>query len=252
MCILAVAVERKLTVEEIRNCFEVNRDGAGVAWSKNGRNYLCKGFMDLDSFLGFYKLVEVLPHIVHFRTATSGGVRPELTHPFVVSLTSPLVLRWSGTQPLLAHNGVVTDWRQTFLRFAPDICRELRRRKQGRTLPPGPWSDTRAAAVIAALVGSPILSFLGGKWAFLDSGRVEIYGDFIQEQGVYFSNDGYLGVKRYSMQHDFETYRYRWKHLFDEEGDLYDAQQTEPDQVAPDQEDSREDLSMPRRDPRLH
>src|SRR5690606_13262115 len=99
MCVLAVAAERKLTAEEVRNCFAANGDGAGVAWSRNGKNHFRKGFMDLGSFLAFYEQLEVLPHIVHFRVATSGGVRRELTHPFIVSLASPLVLEWSGEEP---------------------------------------------------------------------------------------------------------------------------------------------------------
>ncbi|HPT61790.1 MAG TPA: hypothetical protein PLN81_09375 [Bacillota bacterium] len=254
MCVLAVAAERKLTAEEVRNCFAANGDGAGVAWSRNGKNHFRKGFMDLGSFLAFYEQLEVLPHIVHFRVATSGGVRRELTHPFIVSLASPLVLEWSGEEPLLAHNGVVADWQNTFLNFVPEIIRELRRRKQGRALPPGPWSDTRAAAVMVALAGDAVLPLLGGKWALLDSGKVQLYGDFVQERGVYFSNMTYKYGSRRSASFFSPSLLAgsdKWSDLFDEEGDAYDAGTDGPDPVAPAQEDSRKHRWMPRRNPRV-
>ncbi|WP_211230115.1 hypothetical protein [Desulfovirgula thermocuniculi] len=152
--------------------------------------------MELEEFLRFYETLDAFPHVVHFRAATSGGVCEELTHPFIVDLQSPLRLEWSGKKPLLFHNGVVSNWENLFLRFAPDIVRELRRRRRASRVPPGPWSDTRAAAVIVALVGEGILPFLGGKYAVLDGGRVKLYGDFpYNERGVYFSNSSFKDTR---------------------------------------------------------
>jgi len=206
MCIIAVALKRKLTLEEAENCFLSNPDGAGVAWSRGDRNYLRKGFMGLDEFIEFYEELDALPHVVHCRAATSGGVRPELTHPFIVDLQSPPRLEWSGKKPLLFHNGVVSKWEDLFLRFAPDIVRELRRSRKGSQIPPGPWSDTRTVAVIAALVGEGILPFLGGKYAVLDRGRVRTYGEFVEENGVLFSNTSYKGIR---ARHT-KKYPYSW------------------------------------------
>ena len=206
MCIIAVALERKLTYEEIKTCFANNRDGAGIAWSGNGKNFLRKGFMDVDEFIEFYRRVDALPHVVHFRKATSGGVSPELTHPFVVDLRAPLDTSWSGRKPVVFHNGVIRGWEELFLRFIPDIVRELRRSRKGSHLPSGPWSDTRAAAVMAAYAGEEVFSFLGGKFAVLDRGRVRTYGEFVRENGVLFSNTSYKNVRR----HTREEYPYSW------------------------------------------
>lgn len=196
MCIIAVAIERKLTYEEIENCFFNNPDGAGVAWSSGGKNHLRKGFMDVEEFIEFYaRKVNALPHVVHFRKATSGGVSPEMTHPFIVDLQSPLRLTWSGKKPLLFHNGVIQRWEDIFLRFVPDVLRELRRSRKGSYLPPGPWSDTRAAAVITAFAGEGILSFLGGKYAVIDRGHVRTYGKFVEEKGILFSNTSYKNIR---------------------------------------------------------
>ncbi|MGB9848850.1 MAG: class II glutamine amidotransferase [Moorellaceae bacterium] len=206
MCIIAVAFERKLTYEEIKTCFANNPDGAGIAWCREGKNFLRKGFMDVEEFIDFYRQVDALPHVVHFRKATSGGVSPELTHPFVVDLHAPLDTTWSGRKPVVFHNGVIRGWEELFLRLIPDIVRELRRCRKGSHLPPGPWSDTRAAAVMAAYAGEEIFSFLGGKFAVLDRGRVRTYGEFVRESGVLFSKTSYKNVRR----HIKEEYLYSW------------------------------------------
>lgn len=190
MCLLALAYKRKITREGGENAFRANPDGAGVGWRIESRTHIVKGFITSRDFLSFYDEFDVVPHIVHFRLGTSGGRCPELTHPFVVSLTSPLVTEWSGKEPILANNGIVHGWEDTFLRFLPDVCRELRRRGRRGKIPPGPWSDTRAAAVIAALVGDEILEFLGGKGVVLGS-KIRLYRDFVYDNGVYFSNPSY-------------------------------------------------------------
>lgn len=191
MCVIAVCTERKLTRQEIETCASRNPDGIGIGWHAQnaGRewNHLRKGFVNVGEFHEFYEAFDVLPHIVHFRVATSGGVKPELCHPFIVSQTSPLVLEWTGQKALLFHNGAIGNWRHLLIPFLPEL-----RRGRSRALPPGPWSDTRVAAVLVALLGEEVLELLDGKFALLDRrGLVYLYGDFEEVDGVRFSNGSY-------------------------------------------------------------
>ncbi len=194
MCIIAAAEKRKLNREEIKNCFASNPNGAGVAWSENGQNHFRKGFMTLEEFQEFYDDLDILPHVAHFRIATSGGVSEQLTHPFIISLNSPLPTKGKGEHPLLFHNGIIVDWKQTFLNWTPNIIQELRRRKKVAQLPSGTWSDTRAAAIMTAYAGEAILNFLGGKYTILDNGIIKTWGEFETIKGVHFSNNGYMPV----------------------------------------------------------
>ena len=79
MCIIAYCKERKLSNGELVNCWYSNSDGAGLAWQDKGYVYFKKGFMNLEDFKAFYDKFDRLPHAVHFRTQTSGGVSRDLT-----------------------------------------------------------------------------------------------------------------------------------------------------------------------------
>lgn len=192
MCIIATAEKRKLTYEEIKHCFLTNPNGAGLAWSKGGKNYFKKGLMTLETFWEFYKCLKVLPHVAHFRIATSGGVNQELTHPFEVSINSPISLEGSSKHPLLFHNGIITDWKERFLQWTPEIIRELRRRKMAPILPDGPWSDTRTVAIITAYSGISVLNFISGKFVVINNNIIKTYGEFETAKGIHFSNSGYM------------------------------------------------------------
>lgn len=182
MCIIAVCYDRKLTTEEIVNCWQSNSDGAGVAWMENGKNYFSKGFMHLKDFGAFYSRLFVLPHVVHFRIGTSGATIPELTHPFICKPESPLRLQWKGTAPLLFHNGVLYDYE--YLAELMGISAK------------GPefnrfWSDTRVIATAVPEWGHGFLKDENGKYVILLDGTIHTYGWFFEEKGVNFSNYGF-------------------------------------------------------------
>ena len=85
MCILIIKPNGVMTPSEstLKTCFERNPDGAGFSYNKNGKIILKKGFMTFDSFK---KAVEKIPitssALIHCRITTSGGTKPELTHPY--------------------------------------------------------------------------------------------------------------------------------------------------------------------------
>ncbi len=189
MCVIAVCGNRKMTEEEIENCFKCNSDGVGIGWSENGMSRYSKGFMSLDSFLSHYEEIDTIPHIVHFRNSTSGGVKQELTHPFVISKDSALSLEYEGKESVLFHNGVISRWEDDLLDFY------IRKNKH---IPNGHWSDTRFMAILVHHLGDTVIRFKkGGKYVILTpKGKVIMFGKFEEKDGVHFSNDSYLGKRR--------------------------------------------------------
>jgi hypothetical protein len=186
MCIIAICNKRKLTDDEIMSCFESNDDGAGMAWHSDGINHYSKGYSDPFLFAEAYKIIKVLPHVVHFRIGTSGGLDLAMTHPFVVSTQSPIKYEWSGKDGLLFHNGIILDWKKLMVEILPEL---IRRRIK---LPPGQWSDSRAAAFLCAILGEGMLSFMDGKFVYVaPNGDITRTGSFQEEKGVLFSNYTY-------------------------------------------------------------
>ncbi|MGC8972368.1 MAG: hypothetical protein ACP5K2_09315 [bacterium] len=183
MCIIAVCKDRKLSKRELEIGWNKNPDGAGIGWVENNRTIYIKGIMDLEDFLEVYKRVNILPHIVHLRDASEGiPVNPKLTHPFIVSKGSPIRLRYRGVKPILFHNGTIDNWR--------DYYNSLVKAK-GISIREDSLSDTRVMAIMWAENGEEVFNLLKpGRVALLyPSGEIKIYGDWIEKEGIYLSND---------------------------------------------------------------
>jgi hypothetical protein len=174
--------------------WEANNDGFGMMYRAKGGVGVVKGIMDKDEAWDVYsQLPKGVPHVLHFRLATHGGVRPELTHPFVVDEKSPIVQEGVVDKPVLAHNGI---W------YAYALKRSEVRLK-------GPTSDSR---VLAAWLGKQAVGrrvgdvlkevysevVAAGRVVVMDPGAKEIYvvGDWIREDGLLFSNTSYRGAPR--------------------------------------------------------
>lgn len=181
MCVIAICNDRKLTDDELHSCWQSNDDGAGMAWFDGKKHVIEKGYMKYDEFKNRYEDINIFPHVVHFRIATAGGKIPELTHPFICSRKSPTSIEWIGKEPVLFHNGIVHNWYAM-----ADML--------GIKVPDHYWSDTR---VLASIITEEELDFLkeeGGKYAVLVGKEIVTYGDFIEANGIQFSNSSYTGV----------------------------------------------------------
>jgi len=187
MCIIAIAAERRLTSEELDTCFKNNSDGAGIAWATpNGKVHMEKGFMTIEELKSFYQNDIPLPHVIHFRIATSGDVMPEMTHPYLMTESSELSISGSLDVPVLFHNGVIFDWKNLLANMVTS--------KQIESMPQGQMNDTRTAAIMASVpsIGDDILAVLSGKFVKVSpDGYITRWGDFEEVDGVYFSNSSY-------------------------------------------------------------
>lgn len=105
----------------MKNMWETNSDGAGIAYALNGKVHVEKGFMtykDLDNALaGLEKRLKAKANLtlddvsllVHFRITTHGGTSKELTHPFPITRDTNYMLSTDyKADVVLAHNGIIS------------------------------------------------------------------------------------------------------------------------------------------------
>jgi len=190
MCVIAVSpVGEKVSQEVFARMWRANDDGFGMMYRTREGVAIVKGLLDMEEAWEQYAMLpEGVPHVLHFRLATHGGVKPELTHPFVVHEESPIMRVGVSERPVLAHNGV---WSLHALRE-----KELRLK--------GPVSDTR---VLAAWLGRlakerPIREVLekhyyevlsAGRVVVVDPATWRLYlvGHWIREGSLLFSNQSF-------------------------------------------------------------
>ena len=106
MCVIAsIPAGRSLSEEELREMWQTNPDGAGIAWISGNKVATYKS-MKLKPFLRKFK--QVVEHhgqsdiLVHMRIATHGEVCLDNNHPFVIKQDGKEV-----TDVVFAHNGIL-------------------------------------------------------------------------------------------------------------------------------------------------
>ena len=100
MCIAIVKTAgAKITDEQLANCFDNNKDGAGLAYAKNGNVYVVKGIFNKKEFIAKVREKEKEAEgamLIHCRIGTSGLMDSNNCHPHVVNDNCVLI-----------HNGVL-------------------------------------------------------------------------------------------------------------------------------------------------
>lgn len=106
MCVIAsIPAGRTLSEDELREMWQTNPDGAGIAWISGNKVATYKS-MKLKPFLRKFK--QVVEHhgqsdiLVHMRIATHGEVCLDNNHPFVIKQDGKEV-----TDVVFAHNGIL-------------------------------------------------------------------------------------------------------------------------------------------------
>lgn len=178
MCVIAICYEKKLTEEIIDACRTTNSQGFGIAWEKDKMIHWKKGLYDLKEVKQIIDETP-LPHTVHFRIATVGGVCDELCQPFPIS--DQVSLSKEGKcKKVLFHNGHVSSWEAMIVATAI---------KTGKPIPDGKWSDTRAIAYSLSQADKSMLAWVTGKYAVMEVGKTTLYwGEFTKDDGYLFSN----------------------------------------------------------------
>lgn len=186
MCVLILCKGRALTKDEFEEAWVRNKDGFGYAYHTDDKKIAFKkGMMERDdAYKEYNKISHILPHIAHFRLGSP--VVPELTHPFLCTEDSELVLEGVTETPLLFHNGVVGGWEKWLMNVFITIKR----------IPEGKWSDTRLIAIICKLLGFDALKFIDGKYLAITVDDILMSGTFEDEKdGLVASNTSYIKSK---------------------------------------------------------
>lgn len=178
MCVIAVAIKSELPLNVLRACESSNPHGGGCSWIEDGMVRFVKNVRAT-------KIAELLagkplPHVVHFRIATVGGVQPRRCHPFTISGVRNDLLE-GVAKAALYHNGHCSGWE--FYASMTGVAQGL----------PSDASDSMAIARMVAVRGEGILQELvnrnAGKFAVMHkNGEVKLYGRFEEHDGAMFSN----------------------------------------------------------------
>ena len=192
MCLIIAVNEKTPPESQFELANDLNPDGIGMAWiAKNGmvQWYKGLGIADVKKMAPYTPL----PYVVHFRIATSGGINRELCHPFPISRNVTISTDGQAKR-VMFHNGIWFDWREMLIKGLIAT---------GRSLPQGPWSDTRAMAFLAYHYGDKILELLEEKIVVLSKEGSQFYGSgWTTRDGCVYSNPAlFMPVSYYQSQY---------------------------------------------------
>ena len=205
MCIIAVSKKgvKQPSLEQLKNMFENNPDGAGFMYARDKKVYIHKGFMDWNDFKRTVKQMKFTKEdavVYHFRISTQAGVNPQMTHPFPLTNNRENCEKLDLSCPIgIAHNGIIhmtSDIKETRFSdtaiFITDYMTKLIRKREDIT-------NDAVLTMIDHLTNS--------KWAIMDgfTGEIVTVGKFINQRGLLFSND------------TFRQKWYKWQYLMDDD-----------------------------------
>lgn len=206
MCIICakkkgVAMPSWSTIE---NMWYGNRDGAGLMWEENGIVHITKGYMSYESFkrelneLGERLDLTETPLVMHFRITTHGGTKPENCHPFPITEQIGLMQKLRcNTDIGIAHNGIlsftprkgISDTME-YIAMQLSIIKKINRKF---------LADEHLMQLIRNATEGSRLCFLDKK------GEIHTTGDFIEENGILYSNGSYKHSIFYSGLKETKT-----------------------------------------------
>lgn len=191
MCVIVYkpAGEPLPSKDILLRCFTKNNDGAGMMFVKGDKVHIQKGYFTFERFYTDAKAncSKSTPAVFHFRISTAGGVHSELTHPFAVSENRRECIDSITTCDVgIAHNGVISidheyndsDTLAFVYKYLSLIADK-----------PDWYKSEDNVKLVSVLIGSY------NKLAIMSSdGHVELIGDFIRDNGIYYSNTSYKEV----------------------------------------------------------
>lgn len=177
MCIIIyLPRNKKISRSDLRDAWNYNPDGGGLAYLKNGKVNVLKGFLKFDDFIdacGDIINDTSLERVIHFRFTSRGETNRGQTHPFPLSKSKKDLnkIAYSTTTPVLFHNGTLSckvedgfndtqTWiKQSLYKYKNDLSFLLK-----------------------------ILNVNSSRWVIVSPNKVTVTDDFINENGIYYSN----------------------------------------------------------------
>jgi predicted glutamine amidotransferase len=185
------------------NCFNRNSDGAGLMYVNKGKVVIRKGFMDFNSF---YDYIEKLDNtfdltekalVMHFRISTGGNVDGGNCHPYPITNNADRLRKTMVSTTLgMAHNGIISDYShkdkvlndtQMFVKNCVSVLYDYDKEF---------YYNPKVMSMLKDIAGS--------KLCFLDANEeIHYVGDFVEENGVLYSNTTY---KTYVSYPNYSSY----------------------------------------------
>lgn len=175
----------------LMNCFDSNPDGAGYMYQDHNSKKVIinKGFMSFDSFITAIENlsnnidITAVNLVIHFRYATQGSINSANCHPFPITAKVKQLRQSTITaNTAIVHNGVIpfcSDYNsKNKLSDTQIFIRNYLSKMDNNTL--------FNPAVLALIEEST-----NSKFVIMDNNRIELIGNFIEDQGIYYSNDTY-------------------------------------------------------------
>lgn len=195
------------TDSELRNCFRNNSDGAGIAYyDKTRKNVIIdKGYMREDRFIEIinrYNFDENDLVLIHCRTATHGGVAPQLTHPFPISTDEDQMrLLDNRVESALVHNGIISGTASKHrVSDTMAFIRDVIAKKQVYN---HIYYSNGIRNKLEKEIGWSKMAFINNK------GECCTVGNFVLHNDVYFSNRDYEYAYRYNISSNYNNV-YGW------------------------------------------
>lgn len=185
MCIIVVKPSGEEIPDNItlERCFMNNPDGAGMMFREGDKVHIEKGFMTPRDLIDTLQWMEEdigltgRDVVFHFRLATHGEKSPGCTHPFPLSKNiEDLTALSINTRAGIAHNGILYQ-------YAPG--------KGSRISDTMVFVRDMAHNGIDEKTHYMMKNGRGQKFCLLAVDHLFIYGDFLYEEGLYFSNNSY-------------------------------------------------------------
>lgn len=225
MCIIIAKdkIGRLPSETELKNAFEYNNNGAGFMYVNNGKVIIDKGYMTFESFYKRYK--ELLNKynnfknkslVIHCRIGTSGKNNKGNTHPYPITNDTKL-LKTRHIENLdigIVHNGIIRGYgTATGLNDTQEYITKLIYPLYEH------WKDFYKNEDMLYQIGEATNS----KFAILDNTDTIYYiGDFINDNGLNFSNETYKKYTYHSYGFDYNSYWYDRLYNEQEEEKEYD------------------------------
>lgn len=214
MCVIVVKEKygNLPSKSDLENCFTRNGDGAGFMYVENGSVVVDKGYMTFKSFYKHYeKLCKRFNNfkgknlVMHLRISTAGGVKPENTHPFMITDDfNEMKKTYKKCDLALVHNGIISIAKPTKNQESMGINDTMVYIKE--YIYPIHKSWKKCFENNSYLLG--INSMTNSKFAILDK-KDNLYriGEFQEHNGAFYSNDSYRG---YTYSYGAYNWDYYW------------------------------------------
>ena len=176
MCVIAYADVIRPTDDQIRNMWDANKYGGGVAWRVNvdgeARVRWKKG-LDMEEMLEMNRVLP-MPYVLHFRIPSNGTTAGPLgCHPFQIDVEATVDFEGETTGYVLFHNGFWTGWQDKLQNIAIHGFVKL---------PDGPWTDSRGLAWASYHLGFGLLELSNEKLIAFSPDNTKLFGAWMAVQ----------------------------------------------------------------------